>query len=91
MLDESAARYPIHRRADDGVGGDAFEQARAAGDEENRHYRNRSENRDDLLDAAFARAHLRYVLSDRRAAVGAHAAALDHQVSSALWAFDFRS
>src|SRR5580704_12104279 len=88
-LNEGAARDPVHRGADDRIGGDALEKAGAAGHEENGDHRDGSEDRDDLLDAAFARAHLRDMLADRGAAVGAYAAALDDEVNGAFGAFDF--
>ena len=87
--DEGAAREIVHHGADDRVGGDSFNQGRAAGDDGDADDEDGGDDGDDLLDALFAGADAGDMLADARAAVGAYAAALDDQVGGALGAFDF--
>jgi hypothetical protein len=89
--DESAAREIVHHGADDRVGGDSFEQRRAAGDDRHAHDQDSANDGDDLLDALLAGTDPRDMLADTRAAAGAYAAALDYEVTPALGAFDFGS
>ena len=89
--DEGAAREIVHDRADDCVGGDSFEQRRAAGDHSHTDDQDGSDDGDDLLDALLAGTDAGDMLADAHAAVRAYAAALDDQVGAARGAFDFRS
>lgn len=75
--DEGAAGEIVHYRADDCVGGDSFEQGRAASDDRDPDDEDGADHGDDLLDALFASADPADVLADTRAAAGAYAAALD--------------
>jgi len=89
--DEGAAREIVHHRADDRVGGDSFEQRRAAGDDRHADNQDGADDGNDLLDALLAGAGSCDMLADPRAAAGAYAAALDDQVTPALGTFDFSS
>jgi hypothetical protein len=89
--DEGAAGEIVHYRADDCVGGDSFEQRRAAGDDRHSNDQDGPDDGDDLFDAFFAGADSRDMLADTCAALGTYAAALDDQVTPALGTFDFGS
>ena len=89
--DESAAGEIVHNGTDDRVGGDSFQNRRAAGDDCYTDDQDGAGHGNDLLDALLAGADAGDMLADSRTAVGAYAAALDHEVGPAFGAFDFGS
>jgi hypothetical protein len=91
LSDEGAAGEIVHDGADDCVGGDSFEQGRAAGYDQEAEDQDGGDDCDYLLDSFFAGADACDMLGNRGAAVGAYAAALDDEVGIAFGAFDFRA
>jgi len=87
--DEGAAGEIVHDSTDDCVGGDSFEQGRAAGYDQEAEDQDGRDDCDYLLDSFFAGADACDVLGNRGAAVGAYAAALDDEIGVAFGAFDF--
>lgn len=87
-LAEGAARNPVHRTARHRIGRDSLEKSRTARDQKKPEDEPGRDHRDDLFDPPLTRPYARDVLGYSGAAIRAHAAALDDQVSLAFGAFD---